>query len=202
MVLERTVCRRRECARRPIVTTCGGFTTIELLVAAVVGLLVTGATLALCAAGNRAVVSLAVSQAAWTETRAIAALWAAEWRGAGYDPTRAAGAGVGPIDGATIELGADWNGDGTLVPTESNPNERLVYAVGPGAWRRGVNGGPRVVAAWPDSAGFAYRDSAGADLGTTPEPSRARIVEVRVHVPGGRRAAAIEVRWRAARRNP
>jgi hypothetical protein len=179
-----------------------GFTAIELLVAAVVGLLVTGAALALCAVGNRAVASLVASHAAWSETRAAAALWAAEWRGVGYDPTGASGARVERVAAAAMDLSADWNGNGLLVPTDANPNERLSYSVGAGTWRRGVNGGPRLLAAWPDSARFAYRDSQGRELGPAPDPARAWIAEVRVRLPGGRRSASMEARWAAVRRNP
>ncbi len=179
-----------------------GFTTAELLVSAVVGLLVTGAALVLCGVGNRLVASLALRQAAWSETRAAAALWAAEWRGAGYDPTGGSGAGIGYLDAGTMELTADWNGNGALAPTGANPNERVAYVLGAGAWRRGVNGGPRLVAAWPDSGAFAYRDTTGRDLGPLPDPGRARLAEARALLPGVARAAAGEVRWTAARRNP
>jgi hypothetical protein len=171
-------------------------------VAAVVGLLVTGAALALCAVGNRAVASLVKSHAAWGETRAAAALWAAEWRGAGYDPAGGSGARVERLDLGAMDLSADWNGNGVLLPTDTNPNERLAYAVGPGVWRRGVNGGPRLLAAWPDSARFVYRDGQGRELESAPDPGLARIAEAHVRLPGGRRSATMEVRWTAARRNP
>ena len=180
----------------------GGFTTSELLVAAVAGLLVTGAALALCGTGNRLVASLAARQAAWSETRAVAALWAGEWRGAGYDPTGTAGARIERLSTAAMELSADWNGNGALTPTDPNPNERLAYALERGAWRRGVNGGPRLVAAWPDTAWFAYRDAEGRDAGAAPDPALARVAEVHVRLPGARPGAAAEARWSAARRNP
>jgi hypothetical protein len=179
-----------------------GFTTSEFLVAAVVGLLVTGAALALCAAGNRAVTALATSHAAWSETRAVAALWSAEWRGAGYDPTEGAGARVDRVEHGAIEFSADWNGDGALVPTDRNPNERLAHALAPGSWRRGVNEGPRLVAAWPDSGRFVFRDTLGRLLGSLPTPDQVRIAEAWVWVPGGRSPGTIEARWAAVRRNP
>jgi hypothetical protein len=179
-----------------------GFTTVELLVAAVVGLLITGAALALCGVGNRAVATLTASHAAWSETRAAAALWAAEWRGAGYDPAGGSGARVERLEAGAMDLSADWNGNGLLLPTDGNPNERLAYAVGPGAWRRGVNGGPRLLSAWPDSARFSYRDGEGRELGPVPDPALARIAEARVRLPGARRPGGIEARWAAARRNP
>lgn len=179
-----------------------GFSVPELLVAALVGLIVTGAALALCTTGNRAIAALTAGQNAWSETRAIATLWAAEWRGAGYDPTGASGARVMRLAPDTIELAADWNANGALLPTDANPNERLAYALEPGAWRRGVNDGPRLVAAWPDEARFAFRDSAGGELGSAPDPARARVVEVLARLHTGRRPAALEVRWVAGRRNP
>jgi hypothetical protein len=170
-------------------------------VAAVVGLLVTGAALALCAAGNRAVAALAAGHAAWSETRAVATLWSSEWRGAGYDPTGGAGAGIVHLDAATIELSADWNGDGALLPTDRNPNERLAHALAPGSWRRGVNDGPRLLAAWPDSARFVYHDPSGLVLETAPVPDDVQLAEARVWLPGARGARAIEARWVASRRN-
>ncbi|MFN2421749.1 MAG: hypothetical protein ABR527_10315 [Gemmatimonadota bacterium] len=183
-------------------TSQTGFTTSEFLVAAVVGLLVTGAALALCAAGNRAVAALAAGHAAWSETRAVATLWSSEWRGAGYDPTGGSGAGIVRLDAVTIELSADWNGDGALLPTDRNPNERLAYALAPGSWRRGVNDGPRLLAAWPDSARFVYRGLSGLVLETPPAPDEVQLAEAWVWLPGARSARAIEVRWVAARRNP
>lgn len=194
-----------EASSRPSPTLphgAAGFSVPELLVAMVVGFLVTGAGLALCAAGNRALVALGTGQSAWSETRAIATLWAVEWRGAGYDPTGASGARVERLAPDAMEISADWNANGTLVPTDANPNERLAYAVEPGAWRRGVNGGPRLVAAWPDSARFAFRDSGGLDLGQATDLTRARIADARTRLPGGRRSAALEVRWVVGRRNP
>ena len=178
-----------------------GFTTSEFLVAALVGLLVTGAALALCAAGNRAVAALAASHAAWSETRAIATLWSMEWRGAGYDPTGVARAGIVSLDAAAIELSADWNGDGALVPTDRNPNERLAHTLAPGSWRRGVNDGPRLVAAWPDSARFVYRDTAGLLLESSPASDEVQLAEAWVWLRGVQSAGSIEARWVAARRN-
>lgn len=179
-----------------------GFTTSELLVALVAGLLVTGAALALCGVGNRLVASLAERQAAWSETRAVASLWAVEWRGAGYDPTAAAGARIEGLGSAAMELSADWNGNGALTPTDPNPNERLAYAVERGAWRRGVNGGPRLVAAWPDTAWFVYRDAEGREVGAAPDPALARVAEVHVRLAGIDPGRMAEARWTAARRNP
>lgn len=178
-----------------------GFTTAELLVAATVGMMITGSALALCHVGNRAVAALIGSQAAWQEARAAATLWTGEWRGAGYDPTGAAGAGIGRATAESLEFSADWNANGTLVPTDTNPSERLAWAAAPGVWRRGVNGGPRLPAAWPDSARFIYRDAAGADLGGAPDPAAVRVVEARLFLVsprGGRGTTAI---WTAARRN-
>ena len=181
--------------------TRGGFTTLELIMAATVGLLVTGAALALCGTANRLVAALASRQSVWAETRAAAALWAVEWRGTGYDPTGASGARLERIAADAMDLSADWNGNGALVPTDGNPNERLAYAVGAGAWRRGVNGGPRLVAAWPDTAWFAYRDAEGREVGAS-DPALARLAEVRVLLSGIGRPRASEARWTAARRNP
>jgi hypothetical protein len=178
-----------------------GFTTVEILVAMVAGLLVTGAALALCGVGNRLVASLAARQAAWSETRAVASLWALEWRGAGYDPTGAAGARIERLGATSMELSADWNGNGALTPTDPNPNERLAYLMEKGAWRRGVNGGPRLVAAWPDTAWFVYRDGEGREIGA-PDPSLARLAEVRVRFAGIESGRMTEARWSAARRNP
>lgn len=179
-----------------------GFTTIELLVAATIGLILTGAALALCRTGNLAVASLTRSQAAWQESRAAATLWASEWRGAGYDPTGVSGAGIGRLRSDTLEFTADWNGDGALVPTGSNPNERLAYAAVPGAWRRGVNGGPRLPVAWPDSISFAYRDEVGTELGPAPIPAAVRVVEARLVLAAGGTGRTLAIVWAVARRNP
>lgn len=178
-----------------------GFTEIELLVAATVGLFVTGAAISLCWTGNRIVADLLESQRAWQETRSAATLLTAELRGAGFDPTSMAGAGVSRAGAETLEFSGDWNASGAIIPTAGNPNERLAYAVGPGTWKRGVNGGPRLPAAWPDSASFRYFDGFGAELGAAPDPSAIRLFEVRALLasPPSRRSTV--VRWRVARRN-
>lgn len=179
-----------------------GATTLEFLVSATIGFFVTGAALALCAAGNRAVASLAASEAAWQESRAALTQWSADWRGSGYDPGSGSGAGVTRLTSDTMEFSADWNGDGALLPTASNPNERLSYAIGPGVFRRGINGGPRVAAAWPDSAAFAYRDAAGVELGARPDPGTVRVAVARFSLPSPRGGPAPVVEWAVARRNP
>lgn len=179
-----------------------GFTTAELLVAATIALILTGAALSLCRAGNRAVAALVRSQTAWQEARAAATLWGAEWRGAGYDPTGLAGAGIARLTPESLAFSADWNGNGALLPTGSNPNERLSHAALPGAWRRGVNGGPHLPAAWPDSLRFAYRDGAGADLGPRPDPSRVRVAEVQLFLAAPGSAPGLRTAWSVARRNP
>ncbi|MFN2383096.1 MAG: type II secretion system protein J [Gemmatimonadota bacterium] len=179
-----------------------GFTTLELLVAATVGLLVTGAALALCAAGNRAVARLTAAQSRWQELRAAATVWQGEWRGAGYDPTGAAASGVTRLAAETLEFSADWNGNGTLLPTGSNPNERLAWAAAAGVWRRGVNGGPRLPAAWPDSLRFYFRGGEGEELGPGPRAALVRYTVARAVVVGSRGTAPVVVEWGAARRNP
>lgn len=188
---------------RPVrrIDSAGGFSTIELLVSATVGLLVAGAALSLCGAGNRAVARLAASQAGWQEVRAAALLWGTEWRGAGYDPTGGAGAGVTRARPDSLEFAADWNGDGALGPTHANPNERLAHALAPGAWRRGVNGGPRLPASWPDSVRFRLLDRGGSDLGPVPVPSSVRMVEVRVVLTPTGVARPVRVGWTVGRRN-
>ena len=179
-----------------------GTTALEILVAATIGFTVTASALALCAAGNRALASIAASEVAWQESRAALTQWAADWRGAGYDPASAAGAGVHRLAPDTMEFSADWNGDGALLPTASNPNERLAYAIAPGVFRRGINGGPRVAAAWPDSARFAYRDAAGRDVGPRPDPGAARIAVARIALPSPRGGPPPVSQWTASRRNP
>ncbi len=175
-----------------------GFTSIELLVAMTLGLLVTLAALLLCSSGNRLVARLTTSQRALQELIAAAEVWRTEWRGAGHDPTGASGAGVARATPETLEFSADWNGDGALVPTDANPNERLAHALTAGTWRRGVNGGPRLPLAWPDSARFAYRDSLGLDLGPRPAPGRIAVVELVGFLETGGRS--FSVTWAAARR--
>ena len=179
-----------------------GTSTLELVVSATIGFVVTGAALALCAAGNRAVAGIAAAEASWQEARAAVTQWAADWRGAGYDPAGTSGAGVTRLALDTMEFSADWNGDGAIVPTASNPNERLAYAVAPGVFRRGINGGPRIAAAWPDSARFSFRDGAGSDLGPSPPPAAARTAVVRFALPDPDGAAPPVAEWAAARRNP
>jgi hypothetical protein len=179
-----------------------GTTTLELIVSATMGFVVTGAALALCAAGNRAVTRIAASEAAWQEARAVLTQWAADWRGAGYDPASGSGAGVTRLAPDTMEFSADWNGDGSLLPTGSNPNERLAYAIAPGVFRRGINGGPRLAAAWPDSARFSFRDGDGGDLGPAPLPSAVRIAAARLALPNPGQGPPPVAEWAASRRNP
>lgn len=179
-----------------------GTTTLELVVSATIGFVVTGAALALCAAGNRAVASIAASEAAWQEARAAVTQWAADWRGAGFDPVATSGAGVTRLGRDTMEFSADWNGDGAILPTSSNPNERLAYAIAPGVFRRGINGGPRIAAAWPDSAWFSYHDQWGADLGPYPTPAMVSTVVLRFVLPDPNGAASPVPEWVAGRRNP
>jgi hypothetical protein len=193
----------RSSARRvPLPWGRAGTTTLELVVSVTIGFVVTGAALALCAAGNRAVVRIAAAEAAWQESRAAVTQWAADWRGAGYDPAGASGAGVTRLGADTMEFSADWNGDGRVLPTASNPNERLAYAVAPGVFRRGINGGPRIAAAWPDSARFSFRDETGMDLGPSPPPAAVRTAVLRFALPDPDGAAPPVAEWAAARRNP
>ena len=179
-----------------------GTTTLEFLVSATIGFFVTAAALALCSAGNRAVARIAASEAAWQEARAALTQWAVDWRGAGYDPGSVSGAGVTRLAPDTMEFSADWNGDGALLPTASNPNERLAYATAPGVFRRGINGGPRLAAAWPDSAGFVFRDGSGADLGRSPPPAAVRVAVARLVLPNPSGGPSPVAEWAAARRNP
>jgi hypothetical protein len=179
-----------------------GTTTLEFLVSATIGFFVTAAALALCSAGNRAVARIAASEAAWQEARAALTQWAADWRGAGYDPASVSVAGVTRLAPDTMEFSADWNGDGALLPTASNPNERLAYATAPGVFRRGINGGPRLAAAWPDSAGFVFRDGSGAELGRSPPPAAVRIAVARLSLPNPGGGPPPVAEWAAARRNP
>lgn len=179
-----------------------GTTTLELVVSVTIGFVVTGAALGLCAAGNRAVARIAAAEAAWQEARAVATQWAADWRGAGFDPAATAGAGVSRLAPDTMEFSADWNGDGALLPTASNPNERLAYAIAPGVFRRGINGGPRVAAAWPDSGRFSFLDDAGVDLGPSPSPAAARTAVLLFALPDPDGVSPPVVEWAAARRNP
>ena len=175
-----------------------GITSIELLVAMTLGLVVTLAALLLCSSGNRLVARLTTSQRSLQELLAAAELWRTEWRGAGHDPMGSSGAGISRATPETLEFSGDWNGDGALVPTDANPNERLAHALTAGAWRRGVNGGPRLPLAWPDSARFGYRDSLGLDLGQRPAPTRIAVVEVVgfLETDGN----GFSVAWAAARR--
>ncbi|HKY61334.1 MAG TPA: hypothetical protein VJP59_10020 [Gemmatimonadota bacterium] len=175
-----------------------GITSIEILVAMTLGLVVTLAALLLCSSGNRLVARLTTSQRALQELLAAAEMWRTEWRGAGHDPTGAAGAGIARATPETLEFSADWNGDGALVPTDANPNERLAHALTAGAWRRGVNGGPRLPLAWPDSARFAYRDRLGLDLGARPPVDRIAVVEAEGFLEAG--GTGFAVTWAAARR--
>lgn len=177
-------------------------TTLELVVSTTIGFVVTGAALALCAAGNRAVVRIAAAEAAWQESRAAVTQWAADWRGAGYDPAGVSSAGVTWLALDTMEFSADWNGDGAILPTGSNPNERLAYASAPGVFRRGINGGPRIAAAWPDSARFSFRDETGTDLGPSPPPASARTAVLRFALPDPDGATPPVAEWAATRRNP
>jgi hypothetical protein len=178
-----------------------GFTEVELIVSATVGLLVTGAAISLCWTGNRIVADLLESQRAWQETRSAATLLTAELRGAGYDPTSMADAGISRARAETLEFSADWNANGAVIPTAGNPSERLAYAVGPGTWKRGVNGGPRLPAAWPDSVSFRYFDGLGAELGVAPDPGSIRLFEVRALLASPRTGVGMAVGWRVARRN-
>lgn len=175
-----------------------GFTAIEILLALTLGLVVTLAALALCSSGNRMVTDLIRAQHALQELLAAAELWRAEWRGVGHDPSGTAGAGISRASAETLEFSADWNGNGALLPTGSNPNERLAHALPPGAWRRGVNSGPRLPLAWPDSARFVYRDASGVDLGPQPPKDRIASVEVRAFLGSG--GPGFAVSWVAARR--
>lgn len=178
-----------------------GTTTIELLVAATTGLLVTGAALALVVTGNRATRALLERQGAWMHARAASALWAAEWRGAGFDPAGTSGATVTRVHPETLEFAADWNADGGLLPTSTNPNERLAYAAAPGAWRRGVNGGPRLPLARPDSVRFGPHDAAGLPLAPPVDPAAVVRVDVHAHFSAGsRHGPGLEVVWSATRR--
>ena len=186
----------------PIPWGRAGTSTLELIVSATLGFVVTGAALALCSAGNRAVASIAAAEAAWQEARAAVTQWAADWRGAGFDPVATSGAGVTRLERDTMEFSADWNGDGAILPTTSNPNERLAYAIAPGVFRRGINGGPRIAAAWPDSARFSFLDETGADLGPSPPPGAVRTVVLRFALPDPDGAAPPMAEWVAARRNP
>lgn len=180
----------------------GGFTSLELAVALSVGLVVTGAALALVGTGNRWVAGMLNEQDEWQRVRAAAVLWAGEWRGAGYDPTRAAGSAITRLTPESLDFSADWNGSGALLPTRDNPNERLSWAASPGLWRRGVNGGPRIAIAWPDSIRFVYRGASGEALGDRPLASDVALVEVRVRLDPAIPATAAEVAWTVARRNP
>jgi hypothetical protein len=179
-----------------------GTSTLELVVSTTIGFVVTGAALALCAAGNRAVANVAAAEAAWQETRAAVTQWAADWRGAGYDPATTSTAGVTRLAPDTMEFTADWNGDGALLPTASNPNERLAYAIAPGVFRRGINGGPRIAAAWPDSARFTFLDDTGVEVGPRPPPAAVRTAVLRLALPDPDAAAPPVAEWAAARRNP
>ena len=179
-----------------------GTTTLELVVSATIGFVVSGAALALCAAGNRAVIRIAAAEAAWQESRAAVTQWAADWRGAGYDPAGASSAGVTWLAVDTMEFSADWNGDGAIVPTASNPNERLAYAIAPHVFRRGINGGPRIAAAWPDSARFSFRDAGGTELGPSPPPAAVRTAVLRFALPDPDGATPPVAEWAATRRNP
>ena len=107
-----------------------GITSIELLVAMTLGLVVTLAALLLCSSGNRLVARLTTSQRALQELLAAAELWRTEWRGAGHDPTGTSGAGISLATPESLEFSGDWNGDGALAPTDANPNERLLFASG------------------------------------------------------------------------
>ncbi len=190
------------CVGLPRATDRAGTTSLELLVSATIGFVVTGAALALCAAGNRAVASIAAAEAAWQEGRAAFTQWAADWRGAGFDPVGSSGAGVVRLAPDTMEFSADWNGDGRVLPTASNPNERLAYAIAPGVFRRGINGGPRIAAAWPDSAVFSYLDDSGNDLGSSPPLAAVRTAVLRFALPDPDGASPPVAEWAAARRNP
>ncbi|MGH7565507.1 MAG: hypothetical protein ACREK2_01635, partial [Gemmatimonadota bacterium] len=123
-------------------------------------------------------------------------------RGSGYDPASGSGASVTRLAPDTMEFSADWNGDGALLPTASNPNERLAYAIAPGIFRRGINGGPRLAAAWPDSARFSFRDGANGDLGPSPDPALVRIAVARLALPNPGSGPPPVAEWAAARRNP
>lgn len=178
-----------------------GFTTLELLVAASVGLVVTGSALAFLSMGNHLVSASLAQREAWRHVLAAASLWSVEWRGAGYDPTGTAGASLLRLAPDTMEFSADWNADGALEPTSRNPNERLAWAVGGGAWKRGVNGGPRLPLARPETLHFVFRDGLGEDLGSAPAVERARIAEAHLRV-AGVAGGGIDLAWTATRRNP
>ena len=179
----------------------GGFTTTELLIAVITGLLVTGAALSLCHSGNRFVTSLLARQSGWQEARAAATIWAADWRGAGYDPTGNAGATVRELTAGAMRFSADWNANGRLLPTPGNPNERLSYAATSGAWRRAVNSGPLLRIAWPDSLTFRYLDEFGREQGSPASPDRVGIAEARISLCDLDAVSCQPIAWRVAWRN-
>lgn len=178
-----------------------GYTTIELLMAATTGLFVTAAALSLCHTGNRFVAALVIRQASWQEVRAAAVMWTADWRGAGYDPTGGSVATVAELTPEAMRFSADWNASGALLPTRANPNERLSYSVGPDNWRRGVNSGPLLRMAWPDSVRFHYFDGSGRELGEAPNPPSVQIAEARVALCNPHGAQCRRIVWRSALRN-
>lgn len=180
------------------VRTRAGHTLVELIAAVTIGALVAASSIALCSVGNVAVGKLLQRQWAWQEILASASLWATEVRGAGYDPSGMAGARVRVARSDTLAFSSDWNASGALLPTSGNPNERLEYVGAPGAWKRGVNGGPRLVLSRPFGMAFAYFDSLGGALGSPADPSSIRAFGAQLTISAG----ASPLVWTMALRAP
>jgi len=108
-----------------------GFTIVELMIAMVMGLVVLSAVLELFIHHNRT--NSAQQEVAYAQqnVRAAMELMARDIRGAGYDPTDAAGfGGILAADQNYIEIQSDLNGDGDATDPESGDPD---YAAAPTA---------------------------------------------------------------------
>lgn len=141
-----------------------GLTLIELLIAMAISGLMLGTMMNLFITQRKTYAVQEQITEAIQNARTAMAMVAREVRMAGYNPTRAAFAGI--VYSATqLQLQADYTGDGDV----SDPDETVLYTYESSSQQlvRTTGGDPHVVANSVQSVTFTYRDGTGTPTTTT-----------------------------------
>jgi type IV pilus assembly protein PilW len=173
-----------------------GYSSIELLVALAMSVIVTAAIMSSLFAQQKVHITQGRILDMQQDLRSAIYLMGVDIKMAGYDPSGSAGATFLIANEAEIQFQIDRNGDGDFTeagpPVSSDPNELIRYALTNDVDRNGIadgtpcdlgrqvdNGALEVLAENIDALDFVYRDANG-DILATPVANPQAISSVQV----------------------
>lgn len=159
-----------------------GFTLVEMIIAMAVGLIVIFLLYDLFVAENKQYNTQEAIVEMQQNARAAMDMMTTEIRMAGYDPTSAAGAGIGAYAANSLTFTQDLNGDKDVT----DANETITYAYDAGNMRitRNTGSGAQPFAENIEALNFTYFNASG---GPATAAANIRLVKIAIRARTSRR---------------